>query len=59
MPRLGAAHVVTGRGDVVRGVGVEDRGEVLDLAAALSELGLAAAVGADAALLAEDRTATA
>src|SRR5215203_7484548 len=31
---------------------MEDRGEVLDLAAALAELGLAAAVGADPPLLA-------
>src|SRR3982750_3957496 len=44
--------VVPARSDVVGSVGREDRGEVLDLAPALSELGLAAAVGADAALLA-------
>ena len=44
--------VVAAGGDVVGGVGVEDRGQVLDLAAALAELGLAAAVGADPALLA-------
>ena len=51
-PGLGARGVVARGSDVVRGVGVEDRGQVLDLAAAGAELPLAAAVGADPVLVA-------
>src|ERR1700742_3781670 len=53
-PRLGRqlGVVVTAGGDVIGRVRGEDRGQVLDLAATRAELGLAAAVGADAALLA-------
>src|SRR5918999_128566 len=51
--RLGFEGVIPGWRDVVRRVGVEERGEVLDLAAARPELVLAAAVGAHPALLAE------
>ena len=47
-----AAVVVLLRRDVVRRVGVEERGEVLDLAAAGPELELAAAVERDPALVA-------
>src|SRR5688572_28476723 len=50
MPRLGRVGVVAGRRHVVGSVGVEDRGQVLDVAAARSELPLAAAVGADVAV---------
>src|SRR4029079_12594361 len=44
--------VVAARGDVVRGVRVEDRRQVLDLAAADAELELAAAVALDPVFLA-------
>src|SRR5512134_2738457 len=49
-PRLLAGRVVAGRRRVVRGVGVEDRRQVLDLPAARAELPLAATVGADVAV---------
>src|SRR3954451_7132611 len=45
-------QVETARRNVVRRVRVEQRGEVLDLAAARTQLELAAAVGADPARLA-------
>src|SRR5215212_2858030 len=50
---LGIERVIARGGDVVGSVGMEDRRQVLDLAAADAELVLAAAVGAHAALLAE------
>src|SRR5688500_18531990 len=50
---LGLERVVPGRRDVVRRVGVEERGEVLDLPAPGAELVLAAAVRAHAPLGAE------
>src|SRR5947209_4049601 len=48
--RLG--QVVVGRGHVVRGVRVEQRGQVLDVAAARAQLELAAAVRSDPVLAA-------
>src|SRR3954454_11043140 len=51
--RLRVQRVVARRGDVVRRVGVEERREVLDLAAPDAELVLPAAVRAHPALLAE------
>src|SRR5215207_8444290 len=48
----GAGRVVAGGGGVVRGIGVEDRGQVLDLAAAGPQLPLPAAVAPDVPLLA-------
>src|SRR4051812_27504362 len=50
---LGIERVVAAGRDVVRSVGVEERGEQLDLAAADAKLVLAAAVRAHPALLAE------
>src|SRR5215207_9913550 len=49
--RLGAGGVVAGWRDVVRGVGMEDRGEVLDVAPAGPELPLAAPVRPDPVLV--------
>src|SRR3954451_18583367 len=50
---LGIERVVAARGDVVGRVGMKQRGQELDLAAADAELVLPAAVGAHPALLAE------
>src|SRR5205085_10461512 len=52
MARLRAVGVVAGRRHVVGRVGMEDRGQVLDVAAAGTQLPLAAAVGADVAVVA-------
>src|SRR4051794_9789337 len=50
---LGIQRVVARRRDVVRRVGMEQRGQVLDLPATGPELVLPAAVGSHPALLAE------
>src|SRR5689334_15010693 len=51
-PGLRAGGVVSRRGDVVGGVGMEEGGQILDVPATRSELPLAAAVGADALVVA-------
>src|SRR4051794_38068245 len=52
-PRFGTGRVVSRGRHVVRCVRVEDRGQVLDVAAARTELPLAATVGTDPVLIAE------
>src|SRR4051794_35068272 len=52
-PGLGIERVVAARRDVVRGVGMEERGQHLHLATTDAELVLTTAVGAHPALLAE------